>query len=156
MSVAFVWNARLEQDLLLLFVETCPPNYVLTSACGEGNTQNEWFEHCRHTLRGSAWLSGAWAAALWCSGPSKLLHFEHRTPDCACVEQSWVCHRVLAYIALIRCDPQPPGKLRIHRHDSGESRTRPRLLGGCMTDITKTYAVRTAHTALPHFCLPAR
>jgi hypothetical protein len=23
-AVAFVWNAKLEQDLLLLFVETCP------------------------------------------------------------------------------------------------------------------------------------
>lgn len=111
---------------------------------------------CRHTLRGTAWPFGAWSAALWCSGASKLLQFEHRTPDCACVEQSWVCHRVLADGALIRCSTQPPGELWTQRHDSGESRTRPRLLGGCMTDTTRTHTVRTAHTALPHFCLPVR
>lgn len=68
MSVSVVYNARLERDLLLLPFEMCPL-CVLTSACGEGNAHNEWFEalppHLRR-VRLAVWRMGCCTVVLWC------------------------------------------------------------------------------------------
>jgi hypothetical protein len=98
------------------------------------------------------WRMVCCTVVLWCPGASKLLQFERRTPDCACVEQSWVCHRGLPTPLLIRCCTQPPGELRTQRPDSGASRTRPRSLGGCMTGLLE-HAYTASSKARAH-CLP--
>lgn len=68
MSASVVCNARLEQDLLRLPFEMCPL-CALTSACGEGSAQHEWFEALPPhpaRVRLAVWRMVCCTVVLWC------------------------------------------------------------------------------------------